>query len=98
MARDVTEAMLLAWEQIEQADNARLIVSELITNAVKIKPYGKVALHLALREAAILIEVEDQVPIEPTLLSPSVDDVSGRGLVIVTALADECGSRRTPHG
>ncbi|MDI2129084.1 ATP-binding protein [Yinghuangia seranimata] len=78
----------------ERADTVRLIVSELVTNAVKhagvLSPQIDVFLHLT-ASGALGIGVHDRHPFRPKALLETVDDDSGRGLHIVKYLVDECG-------
>lgn len=97
-ARDIAEAVLFLWGQVEQAENARLVVSELVTNAANAKPYGRIVLDVALLPIGICIEVTDEAHEEPHLRTPAPEDESGRGLLIVQALAEACGTRHTPDG
>jgi anti-sigma regulatory factor (Ser/Thr protein kinase) len=75
-----------------------LVVSELVTNSVR---YGRPPLHLDLRRlrGRIRIDVHDTVAQEPVLhdREPVADDrESGRGLLIVSAVADEVGVEQVP--
>ncbi|WP_436771231.1 ATP-binding protein [Yinghuangia sp. YIM S09857] len=78
----------------ERADTLRLIVSELVTNAVKhagmLSPQIDVILHLT-DTRCIRVGVHDRHPFRPKALLETVDDDSGRGLHIVKHLVDECG-------
>jgi anti-sigma regulatory factor (Ser/Thr protein kinase) len=73
------------------ADTVKLIVSELVTNAVT-ATYGmqSVELILAIRERDVYIAVADRAAGVPQQRAPHLDD-SGRGMMIVAALSDEWG-------
>lgn len=75
------------------ADTLRLVVSELVTNAVKhagmLSPQIDIVVHLT--GPGIRIGVHDLHPFRPKALLETVDDDSGRGLHIVKYLVDECG-------
>jgi anti-sigma regulatory factor (Ser/Thr protein kinase) len=86
------------------ADTIELVVSELVTNAVKAstdqdqRPYytderGLACIHLRLsadRHAA-LVEVRDENFKLPAPNQAGLDDESGRGLLLVEALAERWG-------
>ncbi|MCF2527038.1 ATP-binding protein [Yinghuangia soli] len=78
----------------ERADTLRLIVSELVTNAVKhagmLSPQIDVVLHLT-EDGWLRLGVHDRHPFRPKALLETVDDDSGRGLLIVKHLVAECG-------
>lgn len=78
----------------DRADTLRVIVSELVTNAVKhagmLSP--RIDIVMRLDELGYLrVGVHDRHPFRPKALLEPVDDDSGRGLHIVKALVDECG-------
>ena len=97
-ARRATREVLGRWELQELVDRAVLVVSELVTNSVR---YGRPPLHLDLRRlrGRVRVDVHDTVPEEPVLHGrEAVDDdrESGRGLLIVSAVADEVGVEQVP--
>ncbi len=77
--------------------DAALVTSELVTNAVR---YGRppVDLRTRIEGAEVLIEIRDRAVYQPRKLRPGDDDEHGRGLQIVSALADRWGTRPTEHG
>jgi anti-sigma regulatory factor (Ser/Thr protein kinase) len=80
----------------ELSDEAELMTSELVTNCIR---HAGTGFELTLRlEGEIRIEVLDTGGGEPTVLSPSPRDPSGRGLRIVEAMASAWGVHRTPEG
>lgn len=75
---------------------AKVLASELVTNAVR-HGNGRVGLRVAVEEAAVQIEVSDdgrEMPEPGNGWRP--DSEGGRGLMIVSALADDWGS--APRG
>ncbi|MEU5279035.1 SpoIIE family protein phosphatase [Streptomyces asoensis] len=96
-ARAVVREQLHAWGLDELADAAELMVSELVTNAVRHSRRSPVALRLV-RGDTLLCEVEDDDHELPTLLSAGPGDEQGRGLRVVSALAREWGASRTAAG
>ena len=101
-ARRYTRRTLATWKLSQLADDAELVVSELITNAVQAAPAvpqpAPVALLLAGDEDRLAILVWDSSP-EPPVRRPHDDDaLSGRGLEIIQAITDRCGSCVTGCG
>ena len=104
-ARRFTASVLEAWKLSHVADTAQLLVSELITNAVKhaggaLDPNGEapaVMLALSLR-GSLLIEVSDRSSAPPVRRTATADDDSGRGLELVDLLSKEWGCRILPAG
>jgi len=83
---------LLAQCAWPPAEDAELILSELVANAVQ-HGAGEIALALWLAEGRIRGEVADAGPGPPPRpLRPGKDAVGGRGLVIVDALSDRWGA------
>ncbi len=73
-------------------DDAELLISEIVTNAVR-HGAGKVVLRLRLDPPGIGIAVADdgeQMP-EFSASPPPIDEPSGRGLLIVDAIASQWG-------
>jgi anti-sigma regulatory factor (Ser/Thr protein kinase) len=72
-----------------------LVVSELAANAIR---HGGTDFTLCIEqdEDAIRIEVEDRGPGHPQIRSPGPAELSGRGLQIVEAFADDWGVVRHP--
>jgi hypothetical protein len=88
-ARILVKIALTAWKINDIADNAVIIVAELVTNAMK---FGDVfQLALSRRGDAVLIEVQDSSEACPDRRRQSVDRVNGRGLLLVEACAKDWG-------
>jgi anti-sigma regulatory factor (Ser/Thr protein kinase) len=79
------------------ADDALLMVSELVTNAVR---HGRpdIVLSLSIASDRLRIEVYDASDDMPLVAAdhPSFDRATGRGLLIVAATAEDWGVARTP--
>jgi PAS domain S-box-containing protein len=74
-------------------DNAKLLASELVTNAVRHGPSGPradVCLRVVVREGAVRVEVIDDGAgfVRPTR---ALNDIGGWGLVLVDSVADRWG-------
>lgn len=89
----------------DSADTAALLLSELVTNAYR---HGAadarsaasdwITVRCFLAFGLLRIEVSDSASELPCPRDASADDVSGRGLALVTALADRCGAYPEPPG
>jgi serine/threonine-protein kinase RsbW len=81
-------------------ETADLIVSELVTNALRHANPGEsqVGLRLEATEAWLRIEVQDMDPRMPQPRIPGPLDDSGFGFVIIDSLADKWGVRETEEG
>ncbi|MFD4031105.1 ATP-binding protein [Streptomyces sp. NPDC058637] len=98
-ARRHVARVLTEWglpDDTEAADVIRLIVSELATNAV-LHTFGQsptftVDLRLD-RDVELYLGVTDSHPRWPQRLPAAVQQDNGRGMVIIRALAKECGGR-----
>ena len=73
------------------ADDVRLVVSELATNAV-MHAQTPFTVCLSGREGAVLLMVRDGAASEPMLMAPRSLELGGRGLRIVQALSRDWGS------
>ncbi|MFI5530604.1 PAS domain S-box protein [Kitasatospora sp. NPDC051853] len=88
---------LTAWHCAHLADDARLLVSEVLTNAIK-HARGPFALQVRRAAAELTVEVSDRSPHLPQPRLADPDDESGRGLLLVEALAASWGVRPTEEG
>ena len=73
----------------DMAETAELIVSELVTNAVKFGGASHVSLSLRNFCGSLLIEVWDSNSNPPILSSADGSAENGRGLMLVNALSKE---------
>jgi anti-sigma regulatory factor (Ser/Thr protein kinase) len=91
-ARELTRTALRRWRVTDStaADDVILMVDELVTNAV-VHGSGPVALRLSIDGSRVRGEVTDANPLLPEPGCPGPDVETGRGLLLVTALADEFG-------
>ncbi|MEU6147911.1 SpoIIE family protein phosphatase [Streptomyces sp. NPDC047081] len=88
---------LEVWELLEASFTAELVVSELVTNAIR---YGAHPIRLRLiHDATTLIcEVSDTSHTAPHLRRAKTFDEGGRGLLLVAQLTQRWGSRHTTEG
>ncbi|MEU2422432.1 ATP-binding protein [Streptomyces sp. NPDC007851] len=96
-ARRLVTAQLGEWGADELTDTAELLVSELVTNALR-HTRGALRLNLQLRHSRLLCEVEDTETASPVRGAADADAESGRGIEILDLLADSWGSVRTATG
>lgn len=97
LARRFTVDVLQRWGAGELIDTATLLVSELVTNAVL---HARSASELVLRQTGgrLRVEIADASGTGPTRRTYSVDAGTGRGMMLVEALAVRWGSDREGDG
>ncbi|WP_247197181.1 ATP-binding protein [Streptomyces sp. GESEQ-35] len=89
--RRITRAQLRHWDLTTLADDATLVVSELVTNAIKHGRGTPVGVRVRRSVYELRIEVTDGSPTPARLRSAGMADESGRGLLLVAAIAKEWG-------
>ncbi|MBV9206793.1 MAG: serine/threonine-protein phosphatase [Actinobacteria bacterium] len=95
-ARSVLAEPMKRWELEDLIPTTELLVSELVTNAVKYSR-GDVTLRLV-NEKALVCEVLDTSGALPRLRQANGEDENGRGLQVVRQLSHRWGARRTTTG
>ncbi|MFD4633380.1 SpoIIE family protein phosphatase [Streptomyces sp. NPDC058284] len=95
-ARDLATRQLHRWGLEELSFTTELVVSELVTNAVRYAD-GPIQVRL-IRDRTLLCEVADTGHTSPHLRHSGEDDEGGRGLFIVAQLVQRWGTRYTPSG
>ncbi|MET7325541.1 SpoIIE family protein phosphatase [Streptomyces sp. NPDC005549] len=96
-ARAAVREQLHDWGLPKLAGPAELMVSELVTNAVRHSHARPVELRLV-RADTLLCEVDDDDHDLPALKSAGPEDETGRGLRVVSTLARAWGASRTGAG
>ncbi|MEV3973070.1 SpoIIE family protein phosphatase [Streptomyces sp. NPDC050698] len=84
------------WGLDEAAFVTELVVSELVTNAIR---YGEPPIRLRLiRHTSLICEVSDASDTAPHLRRARAFDEGGRGLLLVAQLTQGWGTRQTTNG
>ncbi|KPI15134.1 putative PAS/PAC sensor protein [Actinobacteria bacterium OK006] len=95
-ARDRAVRQLADWNLTGNSLATEIIVSELVTNALR---YGTPPVQLRLiKDRVLTCEVSDASPAAPHLRHARTLDEGGRGLFIVARLAQHWGTRHTRFG
>ncbi|MBW5423542.1 SpoIIE family protein phosphatase [Streptomyces sp. BG9H] len=95
-AREMATQQLHEWGLGELSFATELVVSELVTNAVRYAE-GPIQVRL-IRDRTLLCEVSDRGHTSPHLRHSGEDDEGGRGLFIVAQLVQRWGTRYTRSG
>ncbi|MCG6494689.1 SpoIIE family protein phosphatase [Kitasatospora sp. A2-31] len=95
-ARALVREQLAAWHLETLSDTTELLVSELVTNAVRVAR-DQVQLQL-IRVDKLLVEVSDDNHNLPSLEPAEQLGETGRGLTLVTKLAEHWGTARKAVG
>jgi serine phosphatase RsbU (regulator of sigma subunit)/anti-sigma regulatory factor (Ser/Thr protein kinase) len=95
-ARTLIRRPMKRWGLTELIPAAELLASELVTNAVRYAQ-GQIGLRLIL-EGGLVIEVLDDSAALPRLRHPEDDEERGRGLQVVSQVAQRWGARRAVSG
>ncbi|MEU4405168.1 ATP-binding protein [Streptosporangium sp. NPDC023963] len=96
-ARRLICGQLAEWGIGEQGEIARLLVSELVTNALR-HAWGPIRLAVSYQEGMLRCEVDDANPALPYVRDAHEDDEGGRGLYLLDLLSARWGSERTSLG
>ncbi|MET9378146.1 SpoIIE family protein phosphatase [Streptomyces sp. NPDC002992] len=95
-ARVMAARQLAAWGLEELAFTTELVVSELVTNAIR-HASGPIRLRLIL-ERTLICEVFDASSTSPHLRHARTTDESGRGLFLISQFTRRWGTRYTAEG
>ncbi|MEU9859393.1 SpoIIE family protein phosphatase [Streptomyces sp. NPDC047971] len=95
-ARSLATGQLRDWGLDDLGLTTELIVSELVTNAIR---YGRPPVRLRLiRHRSLICEVTDGASTAPHVRFATESDEGGRGLFMIAQLADRWGTRYTKNG
>ncbi len=100
VARGHVRELLAAWNtDAETCDNAVLVASELVTNAIMHTASGRIVCRLRTDGARVRIEVEDEHRARPSPPVPAgARRPGGRGLLLVGALSGDWGVKNSAYG
>ncbi len=87
---------LVEWDLADAAFTAELILSELVTNAIRYAS-GPIRVRL-IRDRSLICEVSDHSSTSPHLRQAATTDEGGRGLFLIAQLAERWGTRYTGDG
>ncbi|MFJ8016966.1 SpoIIE family protein phosphatase [Streptomyces sp. NPDC096339] len=94
--RNAGAAQLAAWGLEDISFTTELILSELITNAIR---HGSAPVRVRLlRDRSLICEVSDGSSTSPHLRYAATTDEGGRGLFLVAQYAERWGTRYTDRG
>ncbi|MEV8530539.1 SpoIIE family protein phosphatase [Streptomyces sp. NPDC051211] len=96
-ARAAAAAQVRAWGLDDLVFTTELVVSELVTNAIRHAAAGPVQLRL-IRDQTLICEVSDSGHTSPHLRHAAGDDEGGRGLFLVAQTTQQWGTRYTATG
>jgi anti-sigma regulatory factor (Ser/Thr protein kinase) len=97
-ARDFTVATLCGWSAAERGQDIAVVISELLTNALRHAPPGPIRVGLLQLRPCVLCAVADPSRAAPVPRAPGTLAETGRGLHIVSALSDRWGYMTTGTG
>jgi hypothetical protein len=95
--RQSVRRLLTAWGMSALAEDALLVITELVQNVEQHTAHGG-ELVVSRRGDAALIEVFDGDPALPTVRRPDPRRLGGRGLLIVSAMSSTWGARHLDRG
>jgi anti-sigma regulatory factor (Ser/Thr protein kinase) len=96
-AREFVDRTLGEWGCDALVDAARLLVSELVTNAV-LHARTDFELVVRLHRGGVRVEVSDGSSSAPVVRHYEDEAMTGRGLALVDELASRWGVDERPHG
>ncbi|MEU7018591.1 SpoIIE family protein phosphatase [Streptomyces sp. NPDC046385] len=94
--REAAAAQLRAWDLDELVFTTELVLSELVTNAIRYAG-GPVEVRL-IRAGRLICEVSDPSATHPRMRRARLTDEGGRGLYLVAQLTTRWGSRYSRRG
>ncbi|MFD5553585.1 SpoIIE family protein phosphatase [Streptomyces sp. NPDC127068] len=94
--RAFVERTLAEWGLGEEAFTTELILSELVTNSIRYAT-GPIRVRV-IRDRSLICEVSDRSSTSPHLRRAATTDEGGRGLFLVSQVADRWGTRYTAGG
>lgn len=96
-ARRFVTATLAAWQVDGVREDACLIVSELVENAI-LHGHSAAKVRLGLRRGKVTVAVRDASDTPPSRLAPGSASTGGRGVFLVEAMSEAWGTTPTWDG
>ncbi|MDT5154741.1 MAG: hypothetical protein QOI01_6474 [Mycobacterium sp.] len=96
-AEQISGALLNSALLSAGLDDVVLVVSELVTNALQ-AGCSSADLRIEVDADTVTVAVTDDAPGEPVAVHAGPEDVHGRGLFVVAALASDWGVRKADRG
>ncbi|MFE5117830.1 ATP-binding protein [Streptomyces sp. NPDC056669] len=90
--RRLGAAHLRLWGLHDCVETAKLLISELVTNAVRYGEADEIGFSVSRWRNELRIEVSDGSPGHPMVKCPNPGEESGRGMLIIDALAKNWGT------
>ena len=97
-ARSQVRAAIRRWKVPVDPEEAILLTSELVTNAIRHETGPEVVLVIARSCGELRVDVHDTSHCFPEVADVPADAETGRGLLLVAAMSAEWGFYRTPTG
>jgi anti-sigma regulatory factor (Ser/Thr protein kinase) len=97
-ARAQVRAIVREWQVPVDPYAVALLTSELVTNAIRNEASPTILLDVTCSSGRLRVDVHDSSRARPAPADVPADAETGRGLIIVAALADEWGFYPTPGG
>ncbi len=89
--RRTSLAILHRWYLDDLAEDAGLLISELVTNALRYGEGEIIEFRFERTSGTVLIKVDDGSPGQPYVREAGPEEESGRGMLLVSALATDWG-------
>ncbi|MDQ1685591.1 MAG: hypothetical protein QOC82_2328 [Frankiaceae bacterium] len=90
-------ATLEEWQLTALSDAAQLLTSEIVTNSL-LHARSPIRLTVEQTETGVRVAVTDGSTVVPTMRARSTSATTGRGLVLLTRLADEWATELSDGG
>lgn len=97
LARRFLASTLVGWGDSVYAEDAALLLTELVTNAA-LHAKTDIVIEIELKPACLRLAVTDGSPRQPVVRHYSDQSTTGRGLALVTALASRWGITAHANG
>jgi two-component sensor histidine kinase len=98
-ARNLVLIVLSVWGLDDLADDTALVVAELVANAARHTTGTRLRVSITRPSGSVVrVAVTDRSSELPVLLHPGAQDEDGRGLALVTALAEAWGATPLRRG